>query len=112
MRGLLDARRMVFGVVLGGALTRLEPGKRPRSSMAPMIVLKEGVPIMAIGSPGGSAIINYVAKVLSNIQVYRARLGEPDPLRLQDDLYRARAASARPAVGGTLRATSTADSRD
>ena len=38
---------------------------------------------------------NYVAKVLSNIQVYRARLGEADPLRLQDDLYRARAASAR-----------------
>jgi soluble lytic murein transglycosylase len=55
---------------------------------------------------------NYVAKVLSNIQVYRARLGEPDPLRLQDDLYRARAASARPAEAGTLRATSTADSRD
>jgi soluble lytic murein transglycosylase len=55
---------------------------------------------------------NYVAKVLSNIQVYRARLGEADPLRLQDDLYRARAASARPAEGGTLRATSTADSRD
>jgi soluble lytic murein transglycosylase len=55
---------------------------------------------------------NYVAKVLSNIQVYRARLGEPDPLRLQDDLYRARAASAVPAGGATLRSTSTADSRD
>jgi soluble lytic murein transglycosylase len=55
---------------------------------------------------------NYVAKVLSNIQVYRARLGEPNPLRLQDDLYRARAASASPAGGGTLRSTSTADSRD
>jgi soluble lytic murein transglycosylase len=55
---------------------------------------------------------NYVAKVLSNIQVYRARLGEPDPLRLQDDLYRARAASAAPADGATLRPTSTADTRD
>ncbi|MBU1210435.1 MAG: lytic transglycosylase domain-containing protein [Alphaproteobacteria bacterium] len=33
---------------------------------------------------------NYVAKVLSNIQMYRARLGEPAPLRLEDDLMRAK----------------------
>lgn len=46
---------------------RLEPGKRPRSSMAPMIVLKDGAPIVAIGSPGGSAIINYVAKTLLGV---------------------------------------------
>jgi soluble lytic murein transglycosylase len=32
----------------------------------------------------------YVAKVLSNVQVYRARLGEAKPLRLEDDLLRAR----------------------
>ncbi|KIC17051.1 gamma-glutamyltransferase [Leisingera sp. ANG-DT] len=41
---------------------RLEPGKRPRSSMAPTIVLKDGKPVLAIGSPGGSRIIGYVAK--------------------------------------------------
>ncbi|MFY0310516.1 gamma-glutamyltransferase [Leisingera sp. D0M16] len=41
---------------------RLEPGKRPRSSMAPAIVLREGKPVLAIGSPGGSRIIGYVAK--------------------------------------------------
>jgi gamma-glutamyltranspeptidase/glutathione hydrolase len=41
---------------------RLEPGKRPRSSMAPTIVLREGKPVLAIGSPGGSRIIGYVAK--------------------------------------------------
>jgi gamma-glutamyltranspeptidase/glutathione hydrolase len=46
---------------------RLEPGKRPRSSMAPMLVLKDGKPFMAIGSPGGSAIINYVAKTLLGV---------------------------------------------
>ncbi len=40
---------------------RLEPGKRPRSSMAPTIVLQEGKPVLAIGSPGGSRIIGYVA---------------------------------------------------
>ncbi|MGR3760129.1 gamma-glutamyltransferase [Roseobacteraceae bacterium NS-SX3] len=40
----------------------LEPGKRPRSSMAPTIVLEEDKPVLAIGSPGGSRIIGYVAK--------------------------------------------------
>src|SRR5690606_11019312 len=41
---------------------RVQPGKRPRSSMAPMIVFRDGQPYMAVGSPGGTAIINYVAK--------------------------------------------------
>ena len=43
---------------------RLEPGKRPRSSMAPTIVMKEGAPVLAIGSPGGSRIIGYVATAI------------------------------------------------
>lgn len=40
-------------------------GKRPRSSMAPTIVMKNGEPYMAVGSPGGSRIIGYVAKTLT-----------------------------------------------
>lgn len=71
------SRLMVRGFLLNNELTdfsfrthrdgvpianRLEPGKRPRSSMAPTIVLKDGVPVLAIGSPGGSRIIGYVAK--------------------------------------------------
>ena len=43
---------------------RVEPGKRPRSSMAPTIVLKDGAPVLALGSPGGSRIIGYVAGAL------------------------------------------------
>lgn len=43
---------------------RLEPGKRPRSSMSPSIVMKDDAPYMAIGSPGGSRIIGYVANTL------------------------------------------------
>ncbi len=39
-------------------------GKRPRSSMAPTIVMKNGEPYMAVGSPGGSRIIGYVVKTL------------------------------------------------
>ena len=43
---------------------RVEPGKRPRSSMAPTIVLRDGAPILVVGSPGGSRIIGYVAKTI------------------------------------------------
>lgn len=41
---------------------RVEPGKRPRSSMAPTIVLRDGKPVLVTGSPGGSRIIGYVAQ--------------------------------------------------
>ncbi|HEX2257529.1 MAG TPA: gamma-glutamyltransferase [Afifellaceae bacterium] len=43
---------------------QVEPGKRPRSSMAPNIVLEAGRPVLALGSPGGARIIPYVAKTL------------------------------------------------
>lgn len=44
---------------------RVEPGKRPRSSMSPMIVFNaENQPLHAVGSPGGARIIDYVAQTL------------------------------------------------
>lgn len=47
---------------------RVEAGKRPRSSMAPTIVLDGSGKLHAVvGSPGGSLIINYVAKTLVGI---------------------------------------------
>ncbi|UVF19023.1 gamma-glutamyltransferase [Microvirga terrae] len=47
---------------------RVEAGKRPRSSMAPTIVLDGSGKLYAVvGSPGGSLIINYVAKTLVGI---------------------------------------------
>jgi gamma-glutamyltranspeptidase/glutathione hydrolase len=42
------------------------PGKRPRSSMAPTIVLRHGRPLLALGSPGGSTIITTVLEILLN----------------------------------------------
>ncbi|MBP2705904.1 gamma-glutamyltransferase [Microbispora sp. RL4-1S] len=42
------------------------PGKRPRSSMAPTIVMKNGSPLLAVGSPGGATIITTVLQVLLN----------------------------------------------
>ncbi|MFS8098683.1 gamma-glutamyltransferase [Lentzea alba] len=41
------------------------PGKRPRSSMAPTIVLDHGKPVLAVGSPGGSTIITTVTQILT-----------------------------------------------
>jgi gamma-glutamyltranspeptidase/glutathione hydrolase len=55
-----------------GTRNRLQPGKRPRSSMSPTLVFEMapdatarlGPLVMVTGSPGGSAIINYVTKTL------------------------------------------------
>ena len=71
---------MVEGFILNNQLTdfsldpkqngqwvanRLEPGKRPRSSMAPMMVFDQDKALkLVIGSPGGSRIINYVAQTM------------------------------------------------
>jgi gamma-glutamyltranspeptidase/glutathione hydrolase len=43
---------------------RVEGGKRPRSSMSPTIVLQDGQPLLALGSPGGSTIITVVLQLL------------------------------------------------
>jgi gamma-glutamyltranspeptidase/glutathione hydrolase len=45
---------------------RIQPGKRPRSSMSPTIVLDDGKPFLALGSPGGSTIITTVLQMLVN----------------------------------------------
>jgi gamma-glutamyltranspeptidase/glutathione hydrolase len=75
------ARLMVRGFLLNNQLTdfsfvpsengkpvanRVQPGKRPRSSMAPTLVFDRasGELVAALGSPGGSQIIGYVAKTL------------------------------------------------
>ena len=42
------------------------PGKRPRSSMSPTIVLRDGNPFLAIGSPGGASIITTALQILIN----------------------------------------------
>ena len=54
---------------------RMEPGKRPRSSMSPTIILNEGKPFLALGSPGGSTIITTVLQTIVN----RVDLGMTTP---------------------------------
>ena len=74
------SRLMVRGFLLNNELTDFSftpikdgklvanaiwPGKRPRSSMAPIIVFdNQGKPVLAVGSPGGSGIIGYVTKTI------------------------------------------------
>ncbi|MFM2085802.1 MAG: hypothetical protein RLZZ237_671 [Pseudomonadota bacterium] len=75
------SRQMVDGFLLNNQLTdfsfdsqnaggpianRVQGGKRPRSAMSPTLVFEKGTHklVLATGSPGGSTIINYVAKVL------------------------------------------------
>jgi gamma-glutamyltranspeptidase/glutathione hydrolase len=45
---------------------RISPGKRPRSSMAPTIVTKDGKVRLVVGSPGGATIITTVLQILVN----------------------------------------------
>ncbi|WP_445398147.1 gamma-glutamyltransferase [Zobellella sp. An-6] len=76
------SRLMVQGFLLNNELTdfsfhpeldgvtvanRLEPGKRPRSSMTPTLVFYRDRPLLVIGSPGGSSIIGYVLHALLNV---------------------------------------------
>lgn len=55
-----------FGL-LGGEANAIEPGKRPLSSMTPTLVFRDGKPLMATGSPGGSTIITTVLQVVLNV---------------------------------------------
>jgi gamma-glutamyltranspeptidase/glutathione hydrolase len=84
------SRQMVDGFLLNNQLTdfsflpvrdgenvanRVEPRKRPRSSMSPTIVLRDGKPAFALGSPGGSNIIPYVANTLIALIDWKMDIG-------------------------------------
>jgi gamma-glutamyltranspeptidase/glutathione hydrolase len=59
-----------FSPVKNGKLVanRIEPNKRPRSSMSPMMIFdRKGDLKMVVGSPGGSRIINYVAQTIVGV---------------------------------------------
>jgi gamma-glutamyltranspeptidase/glutathione hydrolase len=85
---VFGSRVMVRGFLLNNELTdfsftpqgaggpianRVQPGKRPRSSMAPTLVFDRasGQLVATVGSPGGSQIIGYVAKTLVGIMDWK-----------------------------------------
>lgn len=58
------------------AANRPEPGKRPRSSMSPTLIFKDGMPVASVGSPGGPTIITTVLQTLVNFFDLRMTLAE------------------------------------
>jgi len=55
-----------FGVI-GGDMNAIAPGKRMLSSMTPTIVLRDGEPVVVVGTPGGSTIFTSVFQVILNL---------------------------------------------
>jgi len=62
--------------LLGGDANKIEPGKRPLSSMTPLFVIKDGEVVLATGSPGGSTIITSVLQVALNVMEWEMNLSE------------------------------------
>lgn len=65
----------LYGLVQGDT-NKIEPGKRPLSSMTPTIVIRDGKPWMILGTPGGSRIITAVLQTLLNVIDYDMDLQE------------------------------------
>ena len=65
-RGFLLNNEMTDFNATGGGPNLPAPGKRPRSSMSPTILLDDGAPFLAVGTPGGSTIITTVVEILQN----------------------------------------------
>ncbi len=59
----------MFGLVQGKA-NAIAPGKRPLSSMTPTILLKDGKPVLILGTPGGARIITTVLQIIVNVIDY------------------------------------------
>ena len=87
VESLFGSGRMVDGFFINNQLTdfahdpigadgapaanAVAPGKRPRSAMSPVIVLKDGRFFAALGSPGGPAILAYNVKALVGVLDWR-----------------------------------------
>jgi len=117
------ARLMVRGFILNNELTdfsfrpelngrpianRVEPGKRPRSSMAPTIVYgPDGKLHYALGSPGGGRIIGYVTQTLMHLidwqQDPKAAISAPHVLST-GDAVELEAGTAAATLGPALQA--------
>jgi gamma-glutamyltranspeptidase/glutathione hydrolase len=63
---LLNNELTDFNYTQRSHINRVQGGKRPRSSMAPTIIMRGGRPWFTVGSPGGSTIINTVLGVIVN----------------------------------------------
>ena len=65
----------LFGLVQGEK-NAIEPGKTPLSSMSPTIVVKDGKPVLVVGTPGGSRIITVVLQTILDVIDYGMTISE------------------------------------
>jgi gamma-glutamyltranspeptidase/glutathione hydrolase len=84
----------MYGLIQGEA-NAIAPRKTPLSAMTPTIVLKDGKPVLALGSPGGPTIINTVLEVILNFVDFKMNVQDavnwprfhhqwmPDELRME-----------------------------
>ena len=84
----------MYGLVQGEA-NAIQPRKRPLSCMTPTLVLRDGKPYLALGSPGGPTIINSVLEVIVNVLDFKLNVQDavnrprfhhqwmPDTLRME-----------------------------
>jgi gamma-glutamyltranspeptidase/glutathione hydrolase len=59
-----------------GGPNAIGPGKRPASSIAPTVVVKDGRPVLVLGSPGASRIVSALAQIIINIVDFDMGLDE------------------------------------
>lgn len=94
---------------------KIEPGKRPLSSMTPTIVVRDGKTVLVLGSPGGGRIINSVLLVLLNRLAFNLPLPEavalpryhhqwlPDSLFVEKEMFTQGQMDALRALGHDVR---------
>ncbi len=84
--------------LIGGEFNAVEPEKRMLSSMSPTLVMKDGKPLLATGSPGGSRIITTTLQIIMNVIDHKMNIAEasnatrihhqwfPDEIRVEKGL--------------------------
>ena len=85
----------LYAATLGGYLGYMEPGERARSSISPLMVVKDGQPVLVLGAAGGARIISAVVQAV--LRVVDQGMSLPDALA---------AARVHPIDGGIAMETS------
>lgn len=57
----------LYAATLGGYLGHMEPGERARSSISPLMVLRDGRPVLVLGAAGGARIISAVVQAVLRV---------------------------------------------
>lgn len=73
---LLNNDMSNFGYYTPSSINYVAPGKKPRSTITPAIVFKDGKPVLALGAPGGQRIPSGVYQVLSGVLDFAQPLPE------------------------------------